>query len=132
MKCHTIPRLAVTVIAALTASKGPALAEVVWKADFETKDISQFDGNMNATKEARKNIEIVSAPRQQGKYAAKLTIHPDDTFLTRQMRVQFTRYSPRTEVGQDVFLSFYLRMDEAPLVRDNFAYWESDKSWKNV
>src|SRR5262245_37665013 len=84
-------------------------AGVVWKADFKTGDISQFNSNVNATKEDRKNIEIVSDPVRQGKSAAKLTIHPDDTFKARQMRVQFTRHTPRTEEGQDLFLSFYLR-----------------------
>lgn len=132
MKSRVILRSAVVLVGFVAVAAGPAAAEVVWKADFETNDISQFDGTMNATKDARKNIEIVTMPRQQGKYAAKMTIHPDDTFKTRQMRVQFTRRPQRTEEGQDLFMSFHLRMEEAPLVRDNFAYWESDTSWKNV
>jgi hypothetical protein len=132
MNRQAVSRLAALSIAVALTTEGRALAEVVWKADFETNDISQFVGTMNATKDARKNIEIVTAPKQQGKYAAKMTIHPDDTFKARQMRVQFTHRPQRTEEGQDLFMSFYLRMDEAPLVRDNFAYWESDTSWKNV
>ena len=48
------------------------------------------------------------------------------------MRVQVTRRPTRTEEGQDLFFSFYLRMNEAPLIRDNFAYWESEKSWRNM
>jgi hypothetical protein len=120
------------VLALVLGAQGRLAAGVVWKADFETGDISQFNGNINATNKDRKNIEIVSDPVRQGKSAAKLTIHSDDTFAARQMRVQLTRHSPRTAEGQDLYLSFYLRMNQAPLVRDNFAYWESDKSWRNM
>ena len=122
----------VTVAALVLGAQRPVAAEVVWKADFETGDIGQFNGNVNATNKERQNIEIVADPVRQGKSAARLTIHPDDTFHERQMRVQLTRHTPRTEEGQKLYLSFYLRMNQAPLVRDNFAYWESDKSWRNL
>src|SRR6185436_19616098 len=41
------------------AAAAPVTGNVVWKADFETGDISQFDGSVNATRADRKNIEIV-------------------------------------------------------------------------
>jgi hypothetical protein len=132
MKARALVGSAVLVLALVLGTEGLLSAGVVWKADFETGDISQFNGNVNATNKGRTNIEIVSDPVRQGKAAAKLTLHPDDTFAARQMRVQLTRHSPRTGEGQDLFLSFYLRMNEAPLARDNFAYWESDESWRNM
>jgi hypothetical protein len=132
MKSRALIGSGVLLAAFALGARRQVAAGVVWKADFETGDISQFDGDINATKADRKNIEIVSDPVRQGKSAAKLTIHPDDTFKARQMRVQLTRNSRRTEEGQTLYLSFYLRMNQAPLVRDNFAYWESDKSWRNL
>ncbi|HEY0706428.1 MAG TPA: heparin lyase I family protein [Polyangia bacterium] len=110
----------------------PAAAAIIWKADFETGDLSQFSSLTNATKGARKNIEVVTEGAQQGKNAGKVTIHPDDTFSSTQMRVQMNRSNPRTGEGQNLYMSFHVKMTTAPLARDNIAYFETNSSYRNV
>ena len=127
MKSHRALGLAAVLFASSTAR-----AAVTWKADFETGDLSQFQGNVNATNGARKNIEFVSDPVEEGKLAGKFTIHADDLFSTTQMRVQITHNGSPTGEGQDVFMSWYFRLPADPLVRDNIAYWESNASYHNM
>ena len=105
---------------------------MTWKADFETGNLSQFMGSVNATKGTRKNIEFVPDPVQEGKLAGKFTIHEDDTFSSTQMRVQVDRIGARTGEGQDVFSSFYFLVAADPMERANIAYWETSGSNHNM
>lgn len=101
----------------------PASAEVLFKADFETGDLSQWRktgiGNHNL-----KSIEIVTDVVQQGKYAAKFTMHEYDIRNEQQMRVQVGGPQVTVEEGSDTFMSFYLHVAEPPKERDSFLYWE--------
>ena len=114
---------------------GSATAEVLFKADFETGDLSQWSmtgtSGQNATP---RNVQVVTDIVQSGKYAGKFTIHPDDVFNERQLRVQVG--GPRVQVheGSDTYMSFGLFMSEAPKDRDNFFYWEGNPPprWRNV
>jgi hypothetical protein len=123
---------AALVLAAVSTWSGAVRAAVIWKADFETGDLTQWNGTTNGSKGARKNIEFVADPVQQGKTAAKFTIHPDDTFGGGQQRVQVTRNQARTGEGQDTFMSWYVLVPADPLIRDNIAYWESNSSYQNM
>lgn len=102
-----------------------ASATILFRADFETGDLSQFANTgtrgQNATP---RNVQVVSDVVKQGKYAVKVTIHPDDVFNARQLRAQLG--GPKIEVaeGSDTYFSFALYMAEAPKDRDNFFYWE--------
>lgn len=113
-------------LAVLTVAP-PALlsAKVLFRADFETGDLSQFANTgtrgQNAT---ARNVEVVTDVVQQGKYAAKFTIHPDDVFNAQQLRTQVGGPRVTVEEGSDTYMSFYLYMAEAPKDRDNFFYWE--------
>lgn len=104
-----------------------SFAKVLFLADFETGDLSQWNNTgtrgQNATP---RNIQVVQETAAQGRYAAKFTIHPDDVFNDRQLRVQLG--GPRVEVkeGDDTYLSFSLYMDQPPQDRDNFFYWEGN------
>jgi MYXO-CTERM domain-containing protein len=131
-KARSFGALWLSLVAGSMCESAPARAAVTWKADFETGNISQFMGNVNATKGTRKNIEFVADPVQEGKMAGKFTIHEDDTFSSTQMRVQVTRSSPRTGEGQDVFMSFYFLIAADPMVRANIAYWETTGSNRNM
>src|SRR5260370_18150305 len=66
-----------------------ASAKVIFKADFETGDLSEWSKTgirgQNAT---RRNVQVVTDIVQEGKYAGKFTIHEDDVFNTQQLRVQ--------------------------------------------
>ncbi len=102
-------------------------AKVIFKADFETGNLSQWDQSgtrgQNAT---ARNIQIVTDIVQQGKYSAKFTIHEDDVFNDRQLRVQVGGPRVTVEEGSDTYMSFYLYMADPPKDRDNFFYWEGN------
>ncbi len=68
----------------------PASAKVLFLADFETGDLSQWaqtgTRGQNATP---RNVQLVTDIVHQGKYAAKITIHEDDIFNS-------SPYGPKT------------------------------------
>jgi hypothetical protein len=107
------------------AAQGPA--KVIFKADFETGDLSEWTNTgtrgQNATP---RNVQVVTDIVQQGKYAAKFTIHGDDIFNDRQLRVQVGGPRVTVEEGSDTYMSFYMYMAEPAKDRDNFFYWEGN------
>ena len=100
----------------------PAAAEVLFKADFETGDFSQFSGKSRNIKPG--HIEVVTDIVHSGKYAGRFTIHEDNVFNARQLRVQANGPKVTVKEGSDTFVSFYMYMKDAPKDRDNFFYWE--------
>jgi hypothetical protein len=109
-----------------------ASAEILFKADFETGDFSQFTGKSKNAKPG--DIEVVSDIVHSGKYAGRFTIHEHNIFNARQLRVQVNGPKVKVKEGTDTFLSFYLYMKDAPRDRDNFFYWEGSPppSYNNV
>jgi hypothetical protein len=99
-----------------------ATAEILFKADFETGDFSQFGGKSKNIKPG--HIEVVTDVVYSGKYAGRFTIHEDNVFNKRQLRVQANGPKITVEEGADTFMSFFMYMKEAPKDRDNFLYWE--------
>lgn len=115
--------LAVVVyLSGATLWPGPAAAEVLFRADFETGDFSQFRGKSKNIKPG--HIEVVTDVVHSGKYAGRFTIHEDNVFNARQLRVQANGPRVTVKEGADTFASFYLYMQEPPRDRDNFFYWE--------
>jgi hypothetical protein len=110
----------------------PALAEILFKADFETGDFSQFGGLSKNIKPG--HIEVVSDVVHSGKYAGRFTIHEDNVFNARQLRVQANGPKVTVKEGSDTFVSFYMYMKDPPQDRDNFFYWEGEPPprWNNV
>jgi 2-haloacid dehalogenase len=100
----------------------PAAAEILFKADFETGDFSQFGGKSRNIKPD--HIEVVTDTVHSGKYAGRFTIHEDDVFNARQLRVQVNGPKVTVREGSDTFVSFFMFMREPPKDRDNFFYWE--------
>jgi hypothetical protein len=104
-----------------------ASAEVLFKADFETGDLSQWSTTGTRSQNATPgNVQVVTDIVQEGKYAGKFTIHEDDVFNDRQLRVQVGGPRVTVEEGSDTYMSFYMYMAEAPKDRDNFFYWEGN------
>ncbi len=102
-----------------------ASAEILFKADFETGDLSQWSKTGTRAQNATpRNIQVVTDIVQEGKYAGKFTIHEDDVFNAQQLRVQVGGPKVTVEEGSDTYMSFYLYMAEPPKDRDNFFYWE--------
>lgn len=100
----------------------PATAAILFKADFETGDFSQFSGLSKNIKPG--HIEVVTDVVHSGKYAGRFTIHEDDIFNARQLRVQANGPKVTVKEGSDTFVSFYMYMKDPPNDRDNFFYWE--------
>jgi Polysaccharide lyase len=100
----------------------PAAAEVLFKADFETGDFSQFGGKSKNVRPG--HIEVVTDIVHTGKYAGRFSIHEDDVFNARQLRVQANGPRVTVKEGSDTFVSFYMYMKYPPKDRDNFFYWE--------
>ena len=113
------------VFTSLCLTAGSLSAKVIFKADFETGDLSQWSETGTKSQNATsRNVQVVTDIVQQGKYAGKFTIHPDDVFNAQQLRVQVGGPKITAEEGSDTYMSFYLYMAEAPKDRDNFFYWE--------
>jgi hypothetical protein len=110
-----------------------ASAKVIFKADFETGDLSEWNksriGNYNV-----KSIEIVTDVVQQGKYAGKFTMHEYDIRNESQLRVQVGGPEIEVQEGTDTYMSFYIYMAEPAKERDSFLYWEGKPPprWNNV
>src|SRR3954454_19448179 len=90
----------------------PAKAEILFKADFETGDFSQFSGKSKNIKPG--HIEVVTGPVHSGKYAGRFTIHEDNVFNAGQLRVQANGPKVMVKERTNTFVSFYIYMDEAP------------------
>src|SRR5262249_34874625 len=120
------------VLAVVLLRPGPAEAEGLFKADFETGDFSQFGGKSKNVKPG--DIEVVTDIVHSGKFAGRFTIHDYNVFNPRQLRVQVNGPKITVKEGTDTFLSFYLYMKDAPRDRDNFFYWEGSPppSYNNV
>src|SRR5215203_3640519 len=92
---------------------GMASAKVIFKADFETGDLSQWSATgtrgQNATP---RNVQVVTDIVQEGKYAGKFTIHEDDLFNAQQLRAQVGGPRVAVEEGSDTYMSFYMFMAE--------------------
>jgi hypothetical protein len=99
-----------------------AQGEVLFKADFETGDFSQFAGFSRGSKPG--HIAIESDVVHSGKHAGRFSIHEDDVFNARQLRVQANGPKVTVKDGDDTYVSFYIFMKEPPKDRDNFFYWE--------
>lgn len=103
----------------------PAHSRILFQSGFETGDLSEWNASgtrgQNATP---RNIQVVTDIVREGKYALRVTIHPDDIFNDRQLRAQIGGPRITVEEGSDTYMSFYLYMAEPPKDRDNFFYWE--------
>lgn len=116
------PGLAVVLLSGALLGLEPAAAEILFKADFETGDFSQFGGTSRNVKPGC--IAVDSDVVRSGKYSGRFTIHETDVFNARQLRAQANGPKVTVEEGSDTFVSFYMYMKELPKDRDNFFYWE--------
>ncbi len=127
-------RLLPALLAPLAALGWPATASaaVVWTATFEAGDLSEWKPGVNATKDARKNVEVLGERVLSGKFAGKIVVHPDDTFTFNQNRVDIQHPSTLTDEGKDMWLSGHYFMPEDAKVRNEIGFFESNVSFQNV
>jgi hypothetical protein len=105
------------------AISGYASAEILWKGDFETGDLSQWSGTLNPAKGERQNIALTGSTLD-GR-AAQITIHPDDIFSNGHNRVELRYEGQRTGEGQTTFFSWRFRLGQNAGVHEDIAYWET-------
>ncbi len=109
----------------LLGMAGLAPGKVIFRANFETGDLSQWSQTGTRGQNIKpRNVEVVKDPVAGGQYAVRMTIHQDDLFNDRQLRVQLGGPRITVEEGSETFMAFSLYMAEAPKDRDNFFYWE--------
>jgi Polysaccharide lyase len=108
----------------------PAGAEVLFRGDLETGDLSQWDYLLK-----EEGLSVVTDPVAQGKYAAKVTITKNELWTNGLNRVE-VQHQPDdaylTE-GKDIYygFSFYLPQTLTP---DNhqILYFETKETYEQV
>lgn len=114
---------------------GAARAAVVWTASFEQGDSSEWMPGTNALGPdgVRKNFEVLGEQVYRGKFAGKISVHPDDLFgQYKQDRVDIQHQSTLTAEGQNMWISGHYMMPEDAKVRNEIAFFESNVSYQNV
>jgi MYXO-CTERM domain-containing protein len=110
-----------------------ASAEVLWRGDFETGDLSQWSGTLLPTKDARQNITVVDSPVFEGTKAGEIVIHPDDLWPgNNHNRVELKYDGQRTAEGETTYFSWYFRLPAHAQEHNDIAYWETDQSWNQT
>jgi hypothetical protein len=80
----------------------------------------------------RKNVEVVGEQVYTGRYACKITVHPDDTFgQYNQDRVDIQHSSTLTAEGKDSYLSGYFYLPEDAKTRNEILFYETKVSFRN-
>ncbi len=94
--------LSVIVIWCLSAE---VQASVVFNGNFETGDYSQWDElEWNTSRPEAEQFEIVTSPKREGQYSAKMTVHDGDEFeSTGGERVQLERPETYNENDGDEY-----------------------------
>lgn len=107
-----------------------AQAEILWKGDFETGDLSQWNGGLNLKKDERENVRVVTSPVFEGKYAAEIVIHPDDLWPNGHNRVELKYTGKHTAEGERAFYSLRFRLAQHASVHQDIAYFETESTWR--
>lgn len=120
--------------AVLATTPAQVIASDRWRGDFESGDSSQWHSTLNPA-----GLSVVSGCTREGKFAGKVTLTGAAEFLwhgnPQLNRSEFHHRGPMgdTAEGKDTFFgfSFYLPKAFTPS-KHEFAYWESDKTWKQA
>src|SRR5882762_9763053 len=129
----------VFLLASLSLTTLPRLARatVVWTATHESGNVSEWMSGPNPTKMladggVRKNLEVVGEQVYSGRYACKITLHPDDTFgMYNQDRVDIQHSSTLTGEGKDSYLSGFYYLPEDAKTRNEIVFYETKVSFRN-
>ena len=130
---HLLPGGALLALSLALAA--PAHAAVVWTSTFETGDSSEWKPGTDplGPDGVRKNFEVLGEQVYRGKFAGKITVHPDDIFgQYKQDRVDIQHPSTLTDEGKNMWISGHYMMPADATVRNEFAFFESNVSFQNV
>lgn len=113
-----------------------AAAAPVWIGDFETGDLSQWEGTLNQQIDGVDYITIVDDVVAQGMYAARIELHNDAVWGNGLKRVELHHTPPRgrTADGATTFFawSFYLPETLPVDPSQSTGYWETDSSYHQL
>jgi hypothetical protein len=119
-------RLFPSVLAGLLLATSTASADILWKGDFETNDLSQWGPPLNLMTGQRTNITVVTTTVREGKYAAQLVVHPDDLWPNGHNRVELHQDGKRTNEGETTFFSWSFQLPANITVHEDIGYWETN------
>ena len=113
-----------------------AHAAPVWLGDFETNDLSQWNGALNQNIDGVDYITIATDVVVQGSYSARIELHNDAVWPNGLKRVEL-HHSPdagRTDEGATTWFAWSFYLPEA-LPDDpgaTIGYWETDNSYQQM
>lgn len=114
-------------------SANAADAAVLWKGDFETGDVSQWDGSTLTKTGDRLNLVFESDTVADGTKAAKITLRDDIIFEPyNQSRVEVKHVGLHTLDGEDSYFAWSFMVPKDAEIRSNIGYWESTPTSKNT
>jgi hypothetical protein len=123
---------ALLLLATLLGGK-QASAEVLWKGDFETGDLTQWDTTNLIKTGDRDNLVFVTDKVADGTKAAEITLRPDVIFEPyNQSRVEVKHNGLRTKNGEESYYAWSFMVPADAELRSNIGYWESRVTSKNT
>src|SRR5260221_5567550 len=103
-----------------------ARAAGLWKGDFETGDVSQWDSTNLIKTGDRDNLVIEGDTVADGTKAAKITLRPDIIFEPyNQSRVEVKHIGLHTMDGEQSYYAWSFMVPKDAEIRSNIGYWES-------
>ncbi|MFO0634798.1 MAG: polysaccharide lyase [Nannocystaceae bacterium] len=131
-----MPRTALLASSLCLGWSAPVLAAPVWIGDFETGDLSQYEGTLNQTINGVDYITVVQDVVAQGQYAARIELHDDAEWGNGLRRVEL-HHSPadgRTAEGAHTWFAWSLYLPQTLPVdpAQGIGYWESDQSYQSL
>jgi hypothetical protein len=119
-------------LGALLASN-PVSAEMLWKGDFETGDLTQWDSTNLIKTGDRDNLLFVTDEVADGTKAAEITLRPDVIFEPyNQSRVEVKHHGLHTKNGEESYYAWSFMVPADAEIRSNIGYWESRVTSKNT
>lgn len=137
-RAATNDRMRLASLCAVSSFLLPSLATAapVWVGDFETNDLSQFDGLLNANINGVDYITLVQDVVVQGQYAARIELHDDAVWSNglRRVELHHTPAPGRTAEGAQTWFawSFYLPETLSADVDQSIGYWETASSYQQL
>ncbi len=122
-----LPLVSAALALVVVALPATALADIVWRGDFETNDLSQWNEQTGPVGE---RVTIVADPVREGMYAARVEIRPGDLGNGMLNRVEFGYHPPAEGFeGSERWYAWSAMQDaDAPIGASwhVFTYWEAE------
>jgi len=114
-------------------SSSRAEAKVLWVGNFETGDLTQWDGSTLIKTGDRLNLVIESDSVAEGTKAAKIELQQDIIFEPyNQSRVEVKHIGLHTLNGEESYFAWSFMVPKDAEIRSNIGYWESTPTSLNT